>query len=195
MLELLEGGGSFLEMTQIHYERFLHECDEECEDGCVLDEDEDEDEDEDADDSDEDTDEDGDNNEEDETSADDEDDDGFDFNIDELADRQFDGYVNMVTDEFEDEEAHELIEYIAGLEFGVPSIFQGETADWIVMRLDVLENEAVFESYRRRIVIDLKLEGFNDMIDTLAQEKIDSGVIVINTAARDRYSPRKFIAM
>ncbi|MCL2071260.1 MAG: hypothetical protein FWH07_03390 [Oscillospiraceae bacterium] len=219
-LEIIKEGGSFYEARQAYYELISDNPDdgiydfdfddlysdmeddideiEDIEDTLDLDEDEsDEDENEGDEDSDEDLDDEESEDDdalEDEELVDDEnadetdlEEEGTEFNVFEELDKELEEYINI--NEFPD---NEVVEHILTMDFNSPEIFQTETGDYIIMRLDVLEREDVFEEYRDLITINLKSDEFDDMLEESARVLLDTA-IVINQSAIDRYKPRIFI--
>ena len=105
----------------------------------------------------------------------------------EQLENEMDEYINAA--EFAD---NEIIAHLLSMDFGTPEIFQTETADHLLIRLDVLEREEVFDEYRDMITIELKADEFDDMLNDNAQRLLDT-VIVVNQSALNRYNPRRFI--
>jgi len=189
-------GESFFQ-SKIELEAFmdelLHDHDHDDDDDDDDDHDDDDDNDDDHDDDDDDDDEDDDDNDDDDDDNDEDEDEELDlddFNLFEQFDReQFDEYLKV-----SDYTDNEIVDFIAGLELGIPEIYQGESADFIFVRLDVFENEGGFDTYRDIVVAEIKGDEFENMLDERAAELMNTS-IVVNESARDKYDPRRFIGM
>ena len=189
-------------------EDITHECDESvdcesCERLADFGKDSDDDDDEDDDDEDDDNDEDEDDSDDEDEDKDDDDedfdDDDFEFfDIYEQLDRENDEYVYLDSDLDSD-----LLDFVKSLKVGDVKMYSnvmenphtGEESEvtMVVARLDTLGDESVHEKYREIIITELKSEEFDDMIRAHGRAMRDSGVLIINDKAIDRYHAKKFL--
>ena len=88
---------------------------------------------------------------------------------------------------------NEVVLKLLEMDFDIPEFFETETANYIMVKLDVLEREDVYPEYRDDIIIDLKAEGYDDMLNQNAKDWIQTGSVTVNQKAIDRYDPKRFI--
>jgi hypothetical protein len=143
-----------------------HECDEDCEDPCELSEEEDEDL------------------------------KPFFIRINEFIFdiEDFDPDEKDEDDKFVHDSNARLVYHITQSEIGDIHVYQAEDGDWLIERMDVFEDEESVEAARDPIVIELKVEEFNNNLrETAKAARNDGGRFAVNEAAFKRYNPKRIM--
>jgi len=85
-------------------------------------------------------------------------------------------------------EESKLITRVFEMGLDKPELFKDETAYYVLVRLDVMEREDLFDDYRDLIVHEMKDDGFNAMMEAKAGELLNA--VTLNQAALKRYDPK-----
>jgi len=84
----------------------------------------------------------------------------------------------------------EIVKKVAEMELNKPEFYKTETEYCVLVRLDIMEREDLYDRFRENIVYDLKYDGFKEMLGEKADALLTSEV-KLNDAAIKRYDPRR----
>lgn len=85
-------------------------------------------------------------------------------------------------------EENKVVTRVFEMELNKPELFKDETAYYVLERLDVLEREDLYDSYRNTIVHGLKDDEFKATMESKAGELLNT--VTVNQAAFKRYDPK-----